>query len=71
MVKAQLGHIIVWMFVCNLGMDGFDYVWVEACSQWKEPFPNIHVAKALEWEKRSCHIVQSTQLNTMCVAYNH
>jgi hypothetical protein len=30
-----LGHIIVWMFLCNLGMDGFDYVWVEACSQWK------------------------------------
>jgi len=37
MVNAQLGHIIVWMFLCNLGMDGFDYVWVEACLNEKNP----------------------------------
>ncbi len=33
---------------------------------------NIHVAKAPWWDHPiEHHIVESTQLNTMCVAYNH
>jgi hypothetical protein len=50
-------------------MDVFDYVGVESFQHIKN-FLNTHVAKAPRQEKGNHHIVESTQLNTMCVTYN-
>jgi len=41
----------------NLGMDEFDYARVEG-SQCRFFIKNIHVAKALQWEKRAWQIVE-------------
>ncbi len=52
----------------NSNMDELDYVKVETCFQQGGNFLNIHVAKPPWLEKGSYHIVESTQLNTICVA---